>query len=121
MKEAGNDRKRGLKYILGNGRKINFWRDVWVGECPLNILFPHLFEICNQQNQTVKQILGGGEVDLTFRRNFGVIELEEWELLEKVDVTILSTEKFGVLGLGKIRRLHDSFVIQRAYLPWGHK
>jgi hypothetical protein len=26
---------QGLKYILGNGKKIRLWYDVWLGECPL--------------------------------------------------------------------------------------
>ena len=37
--------------------------------------------------------MGTGEVDLTFRRNFGETKLEEWEgLLEKLDGITLSAE-----------------------------
>jgi hypothetical protein len=42
----------GLKYTLGNGRKIRFWIDTWSGGCGLNLMFPNLFAICNQQGAT---------------------------------------------------------------------
>jgi hypothetical protein len=28
---------KGMKYILGNGKKIKFWYEVWLEECPLRI------------------------------------------------------------------------------------
>jgi hypothetical protein len=37
--------QQGLKYLMGNRRKIRFWYDVWLGECPLKIRFRRLFEI----------------------------------------------------------------------------
>lgn len=94
LKLIGQDCKRGLKYNLGNGDKISFWLHVWKGECPLKIVFPRLLEICNQQKHTVKQVLGEGGVNLTFRRSFGLEEIEEWEhLLHKIDGTIITNEE----------------------------
>jgi hypothetical protein len=31
---------RGMKYILGDGRKIRFWLDTWYGGCGLDLVFP---------------------------------------------------------------------------------
>ena len=30
---------------MGDGRKTRFWHDVWSGNCPLSIKFPHLFKM----------------------------------------------------------------------------
>jgi hypothetical protein len=40
--------QRGMKHILGNGKKIRFWQEVWLRECPLRIKYEILFNICNQ-------------------------------------------------------------------------
>jgi hypothetical protein len=32
-----------LKRLVGSGESILFWFDVWYGEVPFYILFPHLF------------------------------------------------------------------------------
>lgn len=38
-------------------------------------------------------VLNSGDVDLTFPRNFGTIEVEEWEeLTETIDGVILSSD-----------------------------
>jgi hypothetical protein len=72
---------RGLKYVVRNGKKARFWLDVWLGECPLKIRFPILYDACLQQTWSVYQVLHEGVVDLTFRRAFGERELLEWEQL----------------------------------------
>lgn len=78
-------------YILGNGKKIRFWHDVWIGGCPLKIAFSNIFEISNQQEWTVCRILEFGLTNLSFRRSFGSREDNEWlelsHLLEGVSLT----------------------------------
>jgi hypothetical protein len=78
-------------YILGNGEKIRFWHDVWIGGCPLKIAYPNIFEISNQQEWTVRRILEFGLTNLSFRRSFGSREDNEWlelsHLLEGVSLT----------------------------------
>lgn len=32
--------ERGTRWKLGNGKRIRFWHDVWLGTCPLNLRFP---------------------------------------------------------------------------------
>lgn len=44
---------RGLIYVVRNGMKARFWRDVWLGACPLSIVYSRIFTICNEQEQTV--------------------------------------------------------------------
>jgi hypothetical protein len=73
-----NEVARGLVYIIGDGKKARFWLDVWIGKCALCISFPNLFEICNQKEWSVFKTLSNGNINLTFRRNFGDIHAQEW-------------------------------------------
>jgi hypothetical protein len=65
LQEAGELCARGLEYVIGNGKKVRFWLDIWVGECPFRILFPHIFIwVGLQQQNTVSgttQELAGGD------------------------------------------------------------
>lgn len=63
--------KLGTEWLVGDGRHILFWKDVWVHPCPLKTSFPLLFEICNQQSILVAEIKQAGIEGLSFRRSFG--------------------------------------------------
>jgi hypothetical protein len=74
---------RGLKYIIGDGKRTRFWLDTWAGECPLKITFSSIFAINNQQEWSVHRVLNQDQVELTFKRNFGDRENQEYiELME---------------------------------------
>jgi hypothetical protein len=60
LNKAKNIVRGGMKYIHGNGRKIIFWHEVWLGECPLRIKYVKLYNICNQQEWEVSRVLGVG-------------------------------------------------------------
>jgi hypothetical protein len=91
LHEVKSSCQRGLKHAVNDGKKTRFWHDVWLGECPLRISFSNFFEMYHQQNCSVHQALGTGEVDLTFRRNFGGMEEIEWEgLLRRVEDVVIS-------------------------------
>jgi hypothetical protein len=88
---------RGMKYILGDGRKIRFWLDTWSGGCGLKVMFPNLFTICNQQEWIVDKVLKNGEINLTFRRGFREAEYTEWEeLRELVEGVFISQQPDSV-------------------------
>jgi hypothetical protein len=88
---------RGLVYVLGNGKKIRFWHDVWIEGCPLKISFHNLFEICNQQDWSVHRILVDGSPNLSFRRIFDLREEKEWlELSQILEVISLTDDKDSV-------------------------
>lgn len=36
-----------VKVHVGNGNKVRFWEDKWVGDLPLKVTFPNLFSISN--------------------------------------------------------------------------
>ncbi|CAN4125840.1 unnamed protein product [Withania somnifera] len=42
-----------MGFIVGNGRKIKFWGDAWLGHIPLKEQFLGLFRISTQQNAVI--------------------------------------------------------------------
>jgi hypothetical protein len=40
--------KLGSEWSLGDGSHVWFWHDVWLGPCPLKVVYSKIFEICNQ-------------------------------------------------------------------------
>jgi hypothetical protein len=87
----GNECSKGLKYIVGNGKRTRFWLDTWARECPLKITIPSIFTICNQQEWSIHRVLNSDLLNLTFRRNFGVIENQEYielrEMMSEIQLT----------------------------------
>ncbi|PUZ70230.1 hypothetical protein GQ55_2G210000 [Panicum hallii var. hallii] len=114
---------RGLKYVVRNGKKARFWLDVWLGECPLKICFPILYDACLQQTWSVYQVLHEGVVDLTFRRAFGERELLEWEqLLGMVEGFVLTHEADSVnWALEKTGVFTTDIPLSGAVFPWGYQ
>jgi hypothetical protein len=56
---AASAAKIGYKWQVGNGRKILFWVDTWIGKCSLAILFWNLYSIVNEQQITVADAWDG--------------------------------------------------------------
>jgi hypothetical protein len=57
-----------LRYRLGNGKKIRFWFDVSLGECPFMIRFSNLFDISREQKWEMSKVLEGERINLSFRK-----------------------------------------------------
>jgi hypothetical protein len=86
--------KMGSIYMVGNGRKTSFWDDVWLGECPLRIVFPQIYGCCEQQNGLVAEVVLANGLDLTFCRSFGPVEVREWsELGNMMNGLVLNEEE----------------------------
>ena len=69
--------KMGAKFHLGHGEPIRFWLDWWVGEAPLCTSYPRLFEICEDPEALVAQVLLPTGCRIIFRRNFGEEEMSQ--------------------------------------------
>ena len=48
----------GIKWLVGNGKKVHFWEDQWFGNSSLAIQFWPLYVINDQQGQNDKSSLG---------------------------------------------------------------
>lgn len=63
--------------MVGNGRDTSFWEDVWVGEVPLKLVFPTLFDHCRNKMCTVKDCWQNEEWVMDFRRTLSKGETEQ--------------------------------------------
>ena len=59
--------KRG-GFILGNGQRVRFWEDTWLGDMPLADRYPSLFNIARRRNVIVADVLANVPLNIEFRR-----------------------------------------------------
>jgi hypothetical protein len=56
------------KSAVGNGLKTSFWKSIWIGNLPLSIQFPVLFDLAYDKDVTVNDAFTSNFETLTFRR-----------------------------------------------------
>ena len=44
---------------MGNGKKVRFWEDIWIGNTRPAILFGPLYVINEQQGKTISEVWDG--------------------------------------------------------------
>lgn len=47
--------RKNVTMLVGRGDKVQFWKDVWVGETPLNKAFPTMYQLARMKEGTVFQ------------------------------------------------------------------
>jgi len=52
-----------LRRVVGGGGSTYFWSDNWVGDVPLRVQFPRLFDLAVDKWVTVRQMERRGWVD----------------------------------------------------------
>lgn len=65
---AAQAAKMGYRWKVGNGRKIRFWEDNWLGSSSLIIQFWPIYRIVNENGKTLADIWDGVNLKCTFRR-----------------------------------------------------
>ena len=56
------------KFIIGNGTSTRFWEDTWLGETPLAIQYPSLYNIVQCREVYVATVLQSNPLNIQFRR-----------------------------------------------------
>lgn len=86
--QMGNFYPSKIRIVAGNGSRIRFWADNWVGDQCLKALFPRLFMLSTEKEDSLGMLLekkGDSEVwVLTFRR-----PLRAWEMAEVRSLNIM--------------------------------
>uniref|UniRef100_A0A8I6YHX2 Reverse transcriptase zinc-binding domain-containing protein n=1 Tax=Hordeum vulgare subsp. vulgare TaxID=112509 RepID=A0A8I6YHX2_HORVV len=56
------------RFIIGNGEKTRFWEDTWIGEEPLALQYPQLYNIAQRKQTSVAVVLRETPLNIQFRR-----------------------------------------------------
>lgn len=59
----------GVKFHVGNGNTIRFWEDTWLGETPLSMHYPVVYNIVRHKEAYVVTILHTTPLNIQFRRS----------------------------------------------------
>ena len=63
------DLSRNIVYKVGNGTKIFIWKENWNGNEALMVLFPDLFSLCTNPEETVAEVWSIHGWNIVFRRH----------------------------------------------------
>src|SRR3990172_185730 len=66
------------KFIVGNGNTTRFWEDTWLGETPLAIQYPSLYNIVQRRDAYVATVLQSNPLNIQFRRTLAGNRWEAW-------------------------------------------
>jgi hypothetical protein len=65
-------------FIVGNGLTTRFWEDCWLGDTPLAIQYPLLYNIVHYKNVSVAHVLGQSPINIGFRRGLSGNKWTAW-------------------------------------------
>ncbi|PNT69598.1 hypothetical protein BRADI_3g58349v3 [Brachypodium distachyon] len=71
----------GAAFVVGDGSRVRFWLDQWLGADALRVRFPRLFAIAADPDIAVDE--GLHNPTLLFRRSLGLLDTPEWVALEQ--------------------------------------
>ena len=75
---AAQAAKMGYRWKVGNGRKIRFWEDNWLGSSSLIIQFWPIYRIVNEKGKTLADLWDGVNLKCTFRRTMSDEMYQSW-------------------------------------------
>jgi hypothetical protein len=58
----------GFRWKIGDGKKVKFWEDNWLGSSSLAIQYRDLYVIVNEKTSIVADLWDGQTLKCTFRR-----------------------------------------------------
>jgi hypothetical protein len=132
MNKVKHKLRRGAIMKVNNGKNTLFWEDVWMGELPLKLTFPRLYEYCGAKNCLVSECCKG-EWYMDFRRPLSSSEAAQWEMLvdklediqlnEGRDKMIWNPEKSGCYTSKSMYRClsHQGVINKRMIRLWKSK
>lgn len=84
----------GIRWVIGDGRKVRFWEDIWLGNISLATVYWPLYIINEQQGKTLRDVWDGETLMLTFRRSVSTSTMNLWrELCSLMELVSLSLRR----------------------------
>ncbi|KAJ1291703.1 hypothetical protein BS78_02G336000 [Paspalum vaginatum] len=94
---AARAAKMGFRWRVGNGRKIKFWEDNWLGSSSLAIQFWDIYVLVNEKSGTIAELWDGENLRCTFRRTFTFELYNIWMEVVQLARTINFSEEEDAL------------------------
>ncbi|XP_040992740.1 uncharacterized protein LOC121239540 [Juglans microcarpa x Juglans regia] len=122
---------RHTKFLVGEGTRIKFWRDIWCGEEALAVAFPSVFHVaCDQEASVADLMIRSGD-----QLHWNVIfskAIHDWELnsVEAFFSRVYSTRMSGLRedklwwnpagkGIFSVRSFYKSLTkLPNTHFPW---
>jgi mannosylglycoprotein endo-beta-mannosidase len=70
--------KKGVRFSPGAHSSISFWKDLWIGDTPLCVKFPSLFQKSSESDITIAQAYSEEGWWIPFRRNLDQDDTQAW-------------------------------------------
>jgi len=84
--------------VVGNGCRVRFWKDQWIGNTCLAIIFWPLYVINDQQAKTISEVWDGENLQLSFRRSVSERLMLMWDdLRAMIEGMVLNEEDDHIL------------------------
>jgi hypothetical protein len=90
---AAQAARLGVKWHVGDGRRVRFWEDQWFGSCSLAIQYWNLYSIINEQGCTIREAWDGTNLKFTFRRTVNRRVMLLWQELLQIASEICFSEE----------------------------
>jgi hypothetical protein len=107
-------------FTVGNGQKTRFWEDTWLGDTPLALQYPSLYNIVRRKNVLVADVLSNNPLNIEFRRSLNGNRWAVWlQLVQRLMGVTLTEEpdafvwKLTTSGIFSVKSLY-------AHLMNGH-
>jgi hypothetical protein len=82
------------RFKVHDGTEISFWDDNWVGDQPLKLVYPNLYQLARKKHVVVADVLSTIPLNMSFRRVLSGHNLQSWYgLVKKVLATRLTDAK----------------------------
>jgi hypothetical protein len=95
---AARAAKMGYRWKVGNGKKIKFWEDNWVGSSSLAIQYWDLYVIVNEKTCTIEELWDGVNLKCTLRRTVDDRLERMWlEVMQIASTIIFSDEEDSMI------------------------
>jgi hypothetical protein len=82
----------GIRWKIGDGKKVKFWEDNWLGTSSLAIQFWNLYAILNEKNKPVADLWDGSSLKCTFRRIVDETLMRDWDEVVQLASTIIFSD-----------------------------
>lgn len=73
-----------VKFIVGDGTSTRFWEDTWLGDTPLALQYPMLYNITQRKQDYVSTVLQSIPINMHFRRALVGARWEAWMHLVRI-------------------------------------